>query len=125
MNRREERQGQMRSWGTRCCSQSVWKQSQNISRREWLRLWEARRLMLTLNCLDLQCKSHLHSSSKIHSAQINSCELRFCKYRGMACLSCLSWGGAEPSSLKGPHRLVTSHTPRIGSPRSSQCDHYL
>lgn len=73
----------------------------------------------------LQCKSHLHSSSKIHSAQINSCELRFCKYRGMAYLSCLGWGGAEPSSLKGTHRLVTSHIPRIGSPRSSQCDHYL
>lgn len=122
MNRREERQGQVRSWWTRCCSLSImWKQLQSISRREWLRLSEARCLMLTLNCSDY-CSVNLTStlpSSKNHSAQINSCELRFCKYRGMACLSCLGWGGAEPSTLKGTHRLVTSHTPRIGSPRSA------
>lgn len=76
---------------------------------------------LTLNCSDY-CSVNLTStlpSSKIHSAQINSCELRFCKYRGMACLSCLGWGGAEPSTLKGTQRLVTSHTRRIGSPRSA------
>ena len=112
----------MRSWWTRCCSPSImWKQLQSISRREWLRLPEARCLMLTLNCSDY-CRVSLTStlpSSKIHSAQINSCELRFRKYRGTAYLSCLGWGGAELSALKGTHRLVTSPPPRIGSPRSA------